>query len=261
MTLRRNRALAGIALLEIAILVMVLAIAVTLTIPRLLRARVASNEARAALMLRNLVAYETAFRADAVVDQDADGVGEYGLLGELATRRDPATGKLVGELIPRAAQKRLKAAYLPEDFATGGRAPDADGCAATGGYVYRLCLAAKVGEDKSIVAGDDHVLGGTETQAGPTLTDVDAIDLQQKCFVVYAWPVEAGVSGKRAFAITQAGKLVATDMAARLYSGRGPLGAPNTPAADAAFTGEALVSPLADGKPGRDGNVWVLLKP
>lgn len=251
--------LAGVKLLDMAGFILIIAIVAAVALPRLARVRRAANEAQAVLLLRHLAASEGNFKRSGAVDQDADGMGEYGLLAELA-----------GQVPLRAGQARLSTPLVPQQLlaairrSAGGGEEEGyvspDGCFLVGGYVYRAYLAAAVDENQSVQVGDDRTLGGTRSHAGATLTDVDAIDLQEQHFAIYAWPLEAGATGERVFVITETGRLLATDMKARQYSGRGPLSASNVPAADSAFTGEVFVSPLAEGKRGRDGNVWYLLR-
>ena len=182
---------------------------------------------------------------EVMVDQDADREGEYGLLGELA-----------GEIMPRGVTRRAEPAFARPFFFTGG-AEGEDGCAVAQGYVFRVFLVEAVKESGEIVPGDDQSLGGTRTQPGRTLSDVDAIDMQEDHFIIYAWPVEAGRTGARAFFINEMQELYATDMGVRVYSGRGAAGAENTPRADAAFHGEAFVTPPAHRAEGNDGNLWI----
>ncbi len=236
----RRRRLRGFSLLETIVIVVVLAIVVVLVVPQLLKGHMASNEAAAALNLRSLAAVQAAFRLERFVDQDADGVGEHGLLGELA-----------GELTPRAGAKPIGVPPLPAIFVTGGA--EGNGCAVCDGYVYRVWLAQSVAEDETVVFGDDHALGGKPGTAGRTLSDVDAIDHQESHFIAYAWPLEPGSSGREAFAITEAGRLVATDMAARRYGG---VGLEQGPTALAAVTGGPGERKLAQEAQGSDGNLW-----
>ena len=233
----------GATLIEVAVVILVIVLAMVLVLPRLLRARMGANEAAAARTLRNLVAHQKNFKAEAIVDQDADGVGEYGLLGELA-----------GDIVPRAASRRFHLATAV--LSTGGSAEGGDGCAVTNGYVYRIVLAGEMLEDSRAIAGDDLTLGGSARKPGATLSDVDAIDMQEQRFAIYAWPLRAGDTGNRAFVATQAGHLLSTSMDARTYSGRGPMGSESTPAPDAAYAGGLFAGEPVGEQPGSDGNLW-----
>jgi len=126
----------------------------------------------------------------------------------------------------------------------------------TGGYVYRIVLAGEILEDSRFVAGDDLTLGGAARKPGATLSDVDAIDMQEQRFAIYAWPLRAGDTGNRAFVVTETGHLLSTSTEARTYSGRGPMGSESTPGPDAAYVGGLFASKPSAGQPGPDGNVW-----
>ncbi len=243
MTTFRSPSSRGATLVEVAAVILVIVLATLLVLPRLHRARIEANEATAARTLRNLVAHQKNFKAAAVVDQDADGIGEYGLLGELA-----------GDIVPRTASKRSGLATATLN--TGGSAPGGDGCAMTAGYVYRIVLAAEVLEDSRIVPGDDLILGGTKQKPGPTLSDVDAIDMQEQRFAIFAWPLRAGDTGNRAFVVTEAGRVLSTAMEARTYSGRGPMDSELSPGPDAEYAGYSFAGDPAPAKPGPDGNTW-----
>ena len=245
MTLRPGQAVRGFGKIELALLVALIAAVIALAVPGLKRSRITSNELAARQALLAIAAAQESWKEEAKVDQDADTLGEYGLLGELA-----------GALIPRSGEKRVDPAFAPALFGTGGQA-GADGCAVVNGYVYRIYLVQSVEESGAIIAGDDKGLGGTASAAGATLTDVEAIDHQEKSYVLYVWPLKAGVTGSRAFAVTQEPTVHETDMEAKPYSGRGPTGAANVPAVDAAFSGDAFTSRLNSAEHGgRDGNVW-----
>lgn len=238
-----SRSNAAMGRLELILIVAFCAVAVALALPHLQRTRVEGGERIAAQNMRSLAAAQIGWRLEVMVDQDADREGEFGLLGELA-----------GELIPRLGERRADPPFARPAFATGG-AEGEDGCAVTQGYVYRVFLVEAVTEDGDIIAGDDLSLGGTRSEAGEMLSDVDAVEMQERHFAIYAWPAEAG-AGSVAYFINEDQQLYATEMESTAYSGRGKAGADNTPAADAAFTGAPFISEPADGVEGNDGNIW-----
>lgn len=243
---RHAKSDAGISRLELVILAALCVVIPALALPGLRGSRLSANERAAENNLLSLAAAEAAWKAEARVDQDADAVGEYGLLGELA-----------GELVPRSGEKKPPA-FMSPDFSTGGSAGTDGGCVVNG-YVYRVYLAASVAESGEITAGDDKTLGGARDAAGKTLTDADAIKRQEEKLILYAWPEKAGSTGRWGYAVTEGRRLVGTDMASRPYSGRGPIGSPNVPAPDAAFLGKAFESDLAADAVGSDGNRWRLI--
>src|SRR3972149_6885959 len=74
----------GFTLIELMIVVAIIALIAAFAIPALLRARLTANESGAIAGLRSLVANQAQFQGVAVVDQNNNGSGEYGLFCELA---------------------------------------------------------------------------------------------------------------------------------------------------------------------------------
>lgn len=73
----------GFTLIELMIVVAIIAIIAAIAIPNLLRSRMSANEASAAGAMRTISTSEVAFQTAAFVDNDADGVGDYGTLAQL----------------------------------------------------------------------------------------------------------------------------------------------------------------------------------
>jgi hypothetical protein len=145
-----------------------------------------AEETAAAEALRTtLLPAEIRFQAEKHVDQDGDGVGEFGLLDELTGVR------------PTMATPAAKLALLPADFAD-----------VHGGYRFIVYLPdGRTGDE--IGAIDTH---GDPTSARPA--NAAAAKAQARRFVAYAWPASDEVHG-RVLAITQAGTVYGTTM----YSG------------------------------------------
>jgi prepilin-type N-terminal cleavage/methylation domain-containing protein len=74
----------GFTLIELMIVVAIIAIIAAIAIPNLLRSRMSANEASAAGAMRTLSTGEVGFQTAAFVDADADGMGDYGSLAQLA---------------------------------------------------------------------------------------------------------------------------------------------------------------------------------
>ena len=74
----------GLAFIEVVIAVAIIAVILAIAIPNLRRASIEDNEATAILSLRKISRAEEAFREAVIIDNDTDGVGEYGLLLTMA---------------------------------------------------------------------------------------------------------------------------------------------------------------------------------
>lgn len=154
------------------------ALAAALGLPALVEASVPPGEAAAMRLLRSvLLPAQRRFQSDALVDQDADGIGEYALLSELAGRRPLARPGAVPQPVAE-----LAAGDVVQGYRFAAWLPDGRGGA--------------IGEP----AGD----GPRPSIVGPGAAD-DA-DEQEGAFVIYAWPAEAR-AGVRMFAIDASGRL------------------------------------------------------
>jgi hypothetical protein len=157
-----------------------LAIVGSIAIPKLLAARVEANEAAAVATLRNVCSAQAQFQAIGVKDRDSDGMGEFGSFAEL-------TGKLA---LPDGS-------VLDPPVLSKSLADIESGCVIRNGYVFACILPGKNGQPMP------------ESDRGGAGQNVDA-DLAELYFTIYAWPVDAGTTGVRAFAIDQSGDIYAT---------------------------------------------------
>jgi len=121
-------------------------------------------------------------------------------------------------------------AYLPRSLLP------IDGVIEKSGYCFKLYLPGDGGSALEF-KGDQPL-----PSAGP-----EAIDMQEKHFVCYGWPQEAGRTGRRAFAATDDGEVYETRMEELVYDGTQSI-----PAARAVYEGETFLSP----RRGSDGNTW-----
>lgn len=153
----------------------VTAVVAAIAIPGLLKARMEANEASAKATLRSVTTAQAMFQMEAAVDQDQDGTGEYGYLQELQ-----------GTAVLRGKDERLSRPYIA-------------------GMGFHKGVGQKSGYNfYCYLPGKDRATG--EDSMNPT-TDEDEINLQENRYIIYAWPVKNGETGRSAFAITQSGEL------------------------------------------------------
>ena len=74
----------GFTLIELMIVVAIIAIIAAIAIPSLLRSRLTSNESAAQGTLKTICTAQAQMKSNAWIDEDTDGIGEYGTLGQLA---------------------------------------------------------------------------------------------------------------------------------------------------------------------------------
>jgi hypothetical protein len=135
------------------------------------------------------------FQGGTYVDQDGDGIGEYGTLAELTGAVAP----------PGRAQGEATA----EGFAADG---------SRDGYRFVVYLPDAAG--KALVVGKEG-----------RKADKAVADAQERSFVIYAWPADAAISS-RAFAVDQSGVVYEAPYTGKepvwndLYGGQGWDGVP-----------------------------------
>lgn len=186
--------------------------------------RPGANESTTISRLRVLAAAQAQVRAQASIDRDGDGVGEFGLLGELA-------GVVPWRTAPTAV-------VTPPLLGPSWRDLD-DGCVVIAGYRLRCCLRDRAG-----------VWRGELGRGGASEGMIDA-DAAEQGFVCHAWPESPGVSGRRSFVVDASGVVWATVAAAP------PLAAGHEPVpGDVGFVLPGAAAVSADGHVDHDGTRW-----
>ncbi|MEW6073930.1 MAG: prepilin-type N-terminal cleavage/methylation domain-containing protein [Planctomycetota bacterium] len=253
----------GFTLIELMIVVAIIAVVASIAIPKLMSTRIAANENAALATLRSLATAQAQIVSACAIDADADGGGEFAYIGELvgvASLRiyDVATGA------PGIGVERLAPPILPTPF--GDIVVDANGHGVVerAGYYFKMWLpaAAAGGAIAGVPEDGTAGVGGADAANLPDSSNGEIL------WCCYAWPVDAGVTGSRAFFINQEGDLLQFLNADETYDDI--VNAANIPAFDAAYSdgtggldmGARLgitAQITADGEAANDGNTWTVV--
>jgi hypothetical protein len=197
----------------------------------LLAARAHAYESVAIATLKNISSSQAQCQASAVIDTDGDGTGEFGFFGELsgarAVRRDQAgavSDKLITPPVLSTVFGRVEESRVQRS-----------------GYLFQIFLRDRKG---------NWVAENKDGGGAGVNVDANAAEQHWCC---YAWPVDAGKSGRRAFFIDESHQVLAMDNAAGRYSGAAK---PVSP--DAAFAG-AKCDKIAANAPGNDSERWIVV--
>lgn len=244
----------GFTLIELMIVVAIIAIIAAIAIPAFLRARITANEGAAVATLKSIFTSEGLFQSGIIVDENQNGSGEYGTLGELTgayTRQTTATGTAAATG-PGQVQAFITASLRPATTVTGNQA---GGAGSKSGYLYSVLLPGA-----AVVTDTDD----TTANAAPQLNDAV---FQESRFRAYAWPNVFNNSGIRCFAINETGEVltapnVLPGQTDAIYEGTGT-GTQGSPGSDAAASANGpnddsfFAGLFQSGQAGGDGQVWV----
>jgi len=214
----------GFTLIELMIVVAIIAIIASIAIPNLLSARLNANESAAIATLRNVTSAQAQIQAQAAIDVDGDGIGEHGYFAEMA-----------GTVALRGAGVALNPTVLSGVFGIVNAS-----FVQKAGFLFGLYLPGAAGVPilEAAAGGDPGALSD---------------DLCENTWACYAWPVNRGNTGNRAFMVNHTGDLLQTNNAVAQHSGAG-----GAPGGDAAYAVAGdLTGALAIGAAGQDGNTWV----
>ena len=189
------------------------------------------NEDAALERLRRIAAAEESARSRTSIDRDADRVGEYATLQELAGAVPAPTGRAIA---PRVLHPSFGAV-------------DADGVARTCGYRFRVFLP-----DGAAPAGFHHERGpGAAVRGGVT---ADEIDGRERRWCAYAWPEKWGVTGRKVLFIDADGTVLSASNRTARWGGV------NAPPPDAAFKGDDADGPVLGSGQRRLGERWIAVE-
>jgi prepilin-type N-terminal cleavage/methylation domain-containing protein len=246
----------GFTLIELMIVVAIIAIIASIAIPKLLSARLSANEAAAVSTLRSISSAQAQVQSSSAIDGDGDGAGEYGYFAELAGTTNiriftPGAGQSVGA----AVTDRLNPSMLSTAFGN----VDINGRVTRSGYFFQMYLPGPTAA--GVVPGIGELasaalIGGADPA---NLPDPNNCEVLWAC---YAWPVDHGGTGNRAFFVNQEGDLLqCQNRVAAPFDGTA-----NVPAFDECFDTAGplgdlgMASPLCTGNAGQSGQIWTAVQ-
>ncbi len=212
-------------------------------------ARILADEMAAIATLRALTSAQAAIQNMGKIDADRDGFGEYGTFLEMTASAGLRQGYSppAGPSKPGAGDfSKTGPRVNPSILSFSLASVDADGVVTKSGYCHRIFLP-----DSAPRAGWVHETGPAERVGLVGGTGKVGVDLSENWWCAYAWPVERGRTGERAFFVNQAGDVLQCANGNARYSGKTKM-----PQGSAAFRGAGITSQVAVGTTGNDGEFW-----
>ena len=203
------------------------------------KARRNANEAAAIATLKNLSSAQAQTQACGIIDVNGNGAGEYGYFKELSGAinvRGDAEGK-------KLADRRMVPPVLSGRFANVK-----NGVVQRSGYCFRIFLPNKA----MAAVAEAKTGGGLGCAVAPKMAEV--------VWCAYAWPVEWGKTGKRAFFIDQSGDVMVCKNAFGDYSGLGATPPPFAARKHGSKAKQGMSAQNAVQSLASDGQVWTVSK-
>ena len=155
-----------------------------------------ANESAAIATLRNLSSAQMQIQAAGVIDLNSDGLGEFAYFGEMTgaiALRNEAGKPGAHRLSPPVLSNRFKVTR---------------GLVERSGYLFQVWLPN--GQGRAVAEGQRGGVGAFAPDPAKAAHS----------WCAYAWPVDHGKSGQRAFFVTHKGEVYATDNEKQRYGGR-----------------------------------------
>jgi prepilin-type N-terminal cleavage/methylation domain-containing protein len=199
----------GFTLIELMIVVAIIAIIASVALPRMMAAKVSSNESAAIATLRSLMSAQAQLQSSGAIDTDSDGTGEYGYFAELSG------------IVPL----RVNGGATPTAGTIGLDELDPAVLSAAFGVVQNSRIT-RSGYFFQIYLPDALRAPQVEDPTGGAVLAFPDSSNSEFLWCAYAWPIAAGQTGNRAFFANQATEVLQYNNRAGTYSGAlaAPLG-------------------------------------
>lgn len=181
----------GLTLIEFVIIIALFAAFFIVAYPFFKRWKTTINRNDAIRSLRTLATAQNQYQGTEVTDQDNDGIGEYGLFGEL-------TGTYKCRSANGIQRKKLIPSLL------GGKFKPHKGVVKSNGYLFKIYLPGV-----KLVTDTEGGLKGSAANA----------NFQEYSWRAYAWPIKYGTTGYQILAIDQQLKETGAGNSNQKYSG------------------------------------------